>query len=150
MSVATSVPVHTCQAAFSDFSVFVLIGIIWTFTYKKRMRNVSRSVAAVAILLFLPSTSTVSFLSIFYTKDSLAHGPIHYLYEKGLVKYCDTSQGSPVTLFADIKQEMHIVKSAVNVMQTLLGDGINFSSGPSLNPSELIENSFLIKIHRSL
>lgn len=68
--------------------------------------------------------------------------------EEGLVKYCDTFQGGPVTSFADIKQEMHVVKSTVNVMQTLLGDGINFSSA-SLNPWELMEDSFLTKIRRS-
>lgn len=77
-----------------DFSVFVFIGAIWTFTYK----NVCGMSVASCRLNLTPST-----------EDSLAHG-------------------GPVTFFADIKQEMHVVKSAVTVMQTLLGDGINFSS----------------------
>ncbi|KAG2337611.1 hypothetical protein BDR05DRAFT_970030 [Suillus weaverae] len=92
------------------FSVLMFIGTIWTFTYKKRMRDVNRPIAAVAVLLFLLSTTHIVL------------GIIRI--EEGLVKYRDTFPGGPVAFFADVKQEMFVVKSAVNVMQTLLGDGV--------------------------
>jgi hypothetical protein len=76
VSVVTSVPVHACQAAFSDFSVLVFIGAIWTFTYK----NVCGM--SVGQLLQLPSYCFYRVLQLAScrlnltpsTEDSLAHG----------------------------------------------------------------------------
>jgi hypothetical protein len=44
--------------------------------------------------------------------------------EEGLVKYRNTFPGGPVAFFADDTQETYVIKSAVIVMQTLLGDGV--------------------------
>jgi hypothetical protein len=45
------------------------------------------------------------------------------LIENRLVKYRDTFLGSPVAFFADL-QELFVVKNAILVLETLLGDGI--------------------------
>ncbi|KAG2144639.1 uncharacterized protein EDB93DRAFT_525992 [Suillus bovinus] len=92
------------------FSVLMFMGTIWTFTYKKRMRDVNRPVATVAVLLFLLSTMHVV-IEIIRVED-------------GLVKFRDTFPGGPVAFFADGKQKMFTARSVVNVMQTLLGDGV--------------------------
>lgn len=44
--------------------------------------------------------------------------------EDGLVKYRDTFPGGPVAFFADVSQETFVVKCAIYVLQTLLGDGV--------------------------
>lgn len=88
----------------------MFIGTIWIFTYKKRMENVNQPVAVVAVLLFLLST-THMVIEIIRVED-------------GLVKSRDTFPGGPAAFFADVKQKMYVTKSAVNLMQTLLGDGI--------------------------
>ncbi|KAG1737012.1 hypothetical protein EDB19DRAFT_1719744 [Suillus lakei] len=86
------------------FSVLMFIGTIWTFTYKKHMRDVNRPVATVAVLLFLASTTHMVVVII--------------RIEDGLVKYRDTFPGGPAAFFADNKQEMFVS------CQTLLGDGV--------------------------
>ncbi|KAG1905143.1 uncharacterized protein F5891DRAFT_726143 [Suillus fuscotomentosus] len=91
------------------FSVLMFIGTIWIFTYKRRMRD-ARPTIVVATLLFLLST---------------VHMVICIIYiENGLVKYSDTFPGGPVAYFADLLQPMFVVKNAILVLQTLLGDGV--------------------------
>lgn len=116
-STSTSIPLDTAaivsttlEGILYGFSVLMFIGTIWTFTYKKRMRDVNRPIAAVAVLLFLLSTThlVVDIIRI----------------EEGLVKYRNTFPGGPVAFFADGTQETYVIKSAVVVMQTLLGDGV--------------------------
>ncbi|KAG1786442.1 uncharacterized protein HD556DRAFT_1415021 [Suillus plorans] len=92
------------------FSVFMFIGTIWTFTYKKRMRDVNRPIAAVAVLLFLLSTMHMV-IDIIQLED-------------GLVKYRNTFPGGPAAFFADYTQETYVVKAAAIIMQTLLADGV--------------------------
>ncbi|KAG2106965.1 uncharacterized protein F5147DRAFT_761464 [Suillus discolor] len=92
------------------FSVLMFIGTIWTFTYKKRMREVNRPIAAVAVLLFLLSTMHMV-VDIIQLED-------------GLVKYRNTFPGGPAAFFADYTQETYVVKVAAIVTQTLLADGV--------------------------
>ncbi|KAG1841536.1 hypothetical protein DFJ58DRAFT_808062 [Suillus subalutaceus] len=92
------------------FSVLMFIGTMWIFTYKRRTRNTNRPTIAVAALLFILSTSHI------------AVGIIRV--ENGLVKYRDTFPGGPVAFFADLTQETFVVKNAILVLQTLLGDGV--------------------------
>jgi hypothetical protein len=49
-------------------------------------------------------------------------GIIHV--ENGLVKYRNTFLGGPVAFFADLPQEIFVVKNAILVLETLLGDGV--------------------------
>ncbi|KAG1842252.1 hypothetical protein DFJ58DRAFT_666040 [Suillus subalutaceus] len=116
-STSTGIPLDTAaimsttlEGILYGFSVLMFIGTIWTFTYKKRMRDVNRPAAAVAVSLFLLSTAhlVVDIIRI----------------EEGLVKYRNTFPGGPVAFFADDTQETYVIKSAVVVMQTLLGDGV--------------------------
>ncbi|KAG1725762.1 hypothetical protein EDB19DRAFT_1643854 [Suillus lakei] len=92
------------------FSVLMFIGTIWTFTYKKRVRDVNRPIAAVATLLFVLSTvhMVVDIIRV----------------EDGLVKYRDTFPGGPAAFFADVAQETFVVKTAIITMHTLLGDAV--------------------------
>ncbi|KAG2106964.1 uncharacterized protein F5147DRAFT_637000 [Suillus discolor] len=92
------------------FSVLMFIGTIWTFTYKKRTRDVNRPIAAVAVFLFLLSTMHMV-IDIIQLED-------------GLVKYRNTFPGGPTAFFADYTQETYVVKAALNLTQTLLADGV--------------------------
>ncbi|KAG2336886.1 hypothetical protein BDR05DRAFT_1005484 [Suillus weaverae] len=90
------------------FSVLMFMGTIWSFTYKRRTRDVNHSMAAVATLLFLLSTANMVLVIIGV--------------EDGLVKYRNTP-GGPNAFFADIRQETFIAKNVIYTLQTLLGDG---------------------------
>ncbi|KAG1783396.1 hypothetical protein EV702DRAFT_257704 [Suillus placidus] len=93
------------------FSVLMFIGTIWTFTYKRRTRDVNYSMAAVATLLFLLSTTDMV-LVIIGVEDEL-------------VKYRRTTfPGGPDAFFADVSQEIFIAKNVIYTLQTLLGDGV--------------------------
>lgn len=92
------------------FSVLMFIGTMWIFTYKRSMRDVNRPTIVVATLLFLLST---------------AHMVVNIIHvDNGLVKYRDTFLGGPVAFFADLLQEIFVVKNAILVLETLLGDGV--------------------------
>ncbi|KAG2141133.1 uncharacterized protein EDB93DRAFT_1241794 [Suillus bovinus] len=92
------------------FSLLMFIGTMWIFTYKRRMRDTNWPTIAVATLLFLLST---------------AHMVVGIIYvENGLVSYRDTFPGGPVAYFADLLQGLFVVKNAILVLQTLLGDGV--------------------------
>ncbi|KAG1822249.1 hypothetical protein EV424DRAFT_1511281 [Suillus variegatus] len=92
------------------FSVLMFLGTIWIIIYKRRTRDVNRPAVAVATLLFLLSTA------------HMVVGIIRI--EDGLVKQRDTFPGGPAAFFADISEETLIVKNAILVLQTLLGDGV--------------------------
>ncbi|KAG1786479.1 uncharacterized protein HD556DRAFT_1248299 [Suillus plorans] len=92
------------------FSVLMFLGTIWIITYKRRTRDVNRPAVAVATLLFLLSTM------------HMVVGIIRI--EDGLVKYRDTFPGGPAAFFADNSEETLVVKNAILVLQTLLGDGV--------------------------
>ncbi|KAG1718952.1 hypothetical protein EDB19DRAFT_1898939 [Suillus lakei] len=79
------------------FSVLMFMGTMWTFTHKRRIRDVNRPMIVVATLLFLLSTT------------HMVVGIIHV--ENGLVKYRDTFPGWPGG-------------NAIVVLETLLGDGV--------------------------
>ncbi|KAG1854618.1 hypothetical protein F4604DRAFT_1802247 [Suillus subluteus] len=118
------------------FSVLMFIGTMWIFTYKRRTRNTIRPTIAVAALLFILSTS------------HMTAGIIRV--ENGLVKYRDTFPGGPIAFFADLTQETFVVKNAILVLQTLLGDGVvvgSFFSSAGLKPLWLKSPSWR-KIYR--
>ncbi|KAG2037504.1 hypothetical protein BDR03DRAFT_956751 [Suillus americanus] len=92
------------------FSVLMFIGTIWTFTYKRRTRDVNYSMVVVATLLFLISTVDMVLVII--------------QLEDGLVKYRDTFPGGPEVFFADTQQEAFIARHVMYTLQTLLGDGV--------------------------
>ncbi|KAG1763218.1 hypothetical protein EDD22DRAFT_777288 [Suillus occidentalis] len=92
------------------FSVLMFIGTIWTLTYKRRTRDINRSMVAAATLLFLLSTVDM-ILVIIEVED-------------GLVKYPNTFPGGPESFFADLLQEIFIAKNVIYTLQTLLGDGV--------------------------
>ncbi|KAG1726154.1 hypothetical protein EDB19DRAFT_235036 [Suillus lakei] len=92
------------------FSTLMFIGTIWTFTYKRRIRDVNRPMAAAATLLFLLSTADMVLVMI--------------RVEDGLVKYRDTFPGGPSTFFADPFQTTYLAKNVIYTLQTLLGDGV--------------------------
>ncbi|KAG1737011.1 hypothetical protein EDB19DRAFT_1008378 [Suillus lakei] len=92
------------------FSVLMCIGTIWTFTYKRDMRDVNRPIAVVATLLFVLSTAHMVVVIVHV--------------ENGLVKYRDTFPGGPVAFFTDITQNTFVIKNAIYTLQTLLGDGV--------------------------
>jgi hypothetical protein len=52
--------------------------------------------------------------------------------EDGLVKYRDTFPGGPAAFFADASQETWVVKNAIIILQTLLGDGVVVGSNFNL------------------
>lgn len=92
------------------FSVLMFVGAIWMMTYERRLRDINRPAVAIATLLFLLSTvhMVVGIIRI----------------EDGLVKYRDTFPGGPAAFFADASQETWVVKNAIIILQTLLGDGV--------------------------
>ncbi|KAG2110696.1 hypothetical protein DEU56DRAFT_749797 [Suillus clintonianus] len=92
------------------FSALMFIGTIWMFTYKHRMRDVNRPIAAVATLLLVLSTAHIIV------------GIIHL--EDGLVKYRDTFPGGPAAFFAYAPQPTFVAKNAIYILQTLVGDGV--------------------------
>ncbi|KAG1725173.1 uncharacterized protein EDB91DRAFT_1169289 [Suillus paluster] len=92
------------------FSVLMFMGTIWTFTYKCRIKDINRPIAAVATLMFLLSTV------------HLVVGIIRI--DDGLVKYRDTYPGGPMAFFANSTEGTFTVKDAILTLQTLLGDGV--------------------------
>ncbi|KAG2111462.1 hypothetical protein DEU56DRAFT_896569 [Suillus clintonianus] len=92
------------------FSLLMFIGTIWALTYKRRIRDVNRPIAVVAILLLILST---------------AHMVVNTIRtEDGLVKYRDTFQGGPMAFFGDLTQQTFVIKHALYLLQTLLADGV--------------------------
>ncbi|KAG2144640.1 uncharacterized protein EDB93DRAFT_1152400 [Suillus bovinus] len=77
----------------------MFIGTIWTFTYKKCIRNINRPIAVHMVI------------DIIRVED-------------GLVKYRKTFPGGPAAFFADYTQKTYVVKTTVILMQTLLADGV--------------------------
>ncbi|KAG2088952.1 uncharacterized protein F5147DRAFT_726495 [Suillus discolor] len=92
------------------FSILMFIGTVWALTYKRRMRDVNRPVAVVAVLLLLVSTAHI-IMTIIHV-------------ENGLVKYRDTWPGGPAAFFTDITEETYVIKHALYVSQTVLADGL--------------------------
>lgn len=92
------------------FSVLMFMGTIWSLTYKRQVQDIKRPIVVVAILLLLLSTAHIV-ASIIRVED-------------GLVKYRDTYPGGPVAFFADVTEEMFVIKHALYVLQTLLADGV--------------------------
>ncbi|KAG2751868.1 hypothetical protein P692DRAFT_20799754 [Suillus brevipes Sb2] len=92
------------------FSVLMFIGTIWALTYKHHMRDVNRPITAVAVLLLALSTAHMV-VDIIRT-------------EEGLVQYRDTFPGGPEAFFAEIARKTFVIKNAIFVSQTLLGDGV--------------------------
>ncbi|KAG2040435.1 hypothetical protein BDR03DRAFT_857930 [Suillus americanus] len=92
------------------FSVLLFIGTIWALTYKRRMREINRPIAVVAVLLLLVSTvhMVVGIVRI----------------ENGLVKYRDTWPGGPVAFFVDVTEETYVIKHALYIFQTVLADAV--------------------------
>ncbi|KAG1744620.1 uncharacterized protein EDB91DRAFT_195030 [Suillus paluster] len=92
------------------FSVLMFMGTIWVLTYKRRMRDVNRLSAAVSILLLLLSTAhvVVDIIRLDY----------------GLVKYRDTFPAGPSAFFADVAEQTYMIKNAIYILHTLLGDGV--------------------------
>ncbi|KAG2121268.1 hypothetical protein DEU56DRAFT_974687 [Suillus clintonianus] len=88
------------------FSVLLFIGTIWAVVYKHRG---NRPIAVVAFLLFILSTTHIV---VAITRM-----------ERGLVEYRDSFPGGPVAYLADVSQTMYVIKCALYVLQTLLGDG---------------------------
>ncbi|KAG2119414.1 hypothetical protein DEU56DRAFT_928932 [Suillus clintonianus] len=102
----------TCLLSYSSsgFSVLMFIGTIWALTYKRRVKDVNRLIAAVAIMLLILST---------------AHMIVDIIrLEDGLVKYRDTFPDGPAAFFADVSQITYVVKNAIYILHTLLGDGV--------------------------
>ncbi|KAG1767856.1 hypothetical protein EV702DRAFT_979809 [Suillus placidus] len=92
------------------FSVLMFIGTIWTFTYKRRIRDVRRPIAVIATLMFLLSTVHMV-VCIIHVED-------------GLVKYRDSFPGGPVAFFTDVSQPTFVANNVIYTLQTLLGDGV--------------------------
>ncbi|KAG2138007.1 hypothetical protein DEU56DRAFT_736531 [Suillus clintonianus] len=92
------------------FSVLMFMRTIWMITYSRRIQKINWPATAVATLLFLLSTA------------HMVVGTIRL--EDGLVKYRDTFPGGPAVFFADTSDEMFVIKYAIIVLQTLIGDGV--------------------------
>ncbi|KAG2344935.1 hypothetical protein BDR05DRAFT_164024 [Suillus weaverae] len=92
------------------FSVLMFIGTIWTFMYKRCIRDVRRPITVIATLLFLLSTVHMV-VCIIHVED-------------GLVKYRDSFPGGPVAFFTDVSQPTFVVNNVIYTLQTLLGDGV--------------------------
>ncbi|KAG1784279.1 hypothetical protein EV702DRAFT_44589 [Suillus placidus] len=92
------------------FSVLMFIGTIWALTYKRHMRDVNRPITSVAVLLFVLSTAHMV-VDIIQTED-------------GLVKYHDTFTSGPEAFFVDVPRKIFVIKNAIFILQTLLGDGV--------------------------
>jgi hypothetical protein len=104
----------------------MFIGTIWALTYKHHMRDVNRPITAVAVLLLALSTA-VSFLRFTYNVmlKSFKHMIVDIIRtEEGLVQYRDTFPGGPEAFFAEIARKTFVVKNAIFILQTLLGDGV--------------------------
>jgi hypothetical protein len=104
----------------------MFIGTIWALTYKHHMRDVNRPITAVAVLLLALSTA-VSFLP--FTPNVMLKSSKHMVVdiirtEEGLVQYRDTFPGGPEAFFAEIARKTFLIKNAIFVSQTLLGDGV--------------------------
>ncbi|KAG2051776.1 hypothetical protein BDR06DRAFT_573235 [Suillus hirtellus] len=113
----TSLPADTSalmsaalESILYGFSILMFIGTVWALTYKRRMREVNRPVAVVAVLLLLVSTAHIIM--------TLIH------VENGLVKYRDTWPGGPAAFFTDITEETYVIKHALYISQTVLADGL--------------------------
>ncbi|KAG2743598.1 hypothetical protein P692DRAFT_20838267 [Suillus brevipes Sb2] len=92
------------------FSILMFIGTIWALTYNRRMQDINRPLAVVAVLLLILST---------------AHMVVNIIrIEDGLVKYRDTYPGGPSAFFADVSQNTYVIKHSFYIMQTLLADGV--------------------------
>ncbi|KAG1886627.1 hypothetical protein F4604DRAFT_1722661 [Suillus subluteus] len=92
------------------FSILLFIGTIWSLTYKRRIRDINRPVAVVAILLCMLST---------------AHIIVDIVrVEYAFVTYRSTYPGGPSAFFADVSQQTYVLKHAFYVLQTLLADGV--------------------------
>jgi hypothetical protein len=48
--------------------------------------------------------------------------------EDGLVTYSNTYPGGPAAYFADVAQETYVVKNAIYILQTLVGDAVAVGS----------------------
>ncbi|KAG1848087.1 hypothetical protein DFJ58DRAFT_729989 [Suillus subalutaceus] len=92
------------------FSILLFIGTIWFLTYKRRMQDVNRPIAVVAVLLLLVSTV------------HMVVGIVRV--ENGLVKYRDTWPGGPVAFFEDVTEETYVIKHGLYVFQTVLADAV--------------------------
>lgn len=92
------------------FSVLMFIGTIWIFTYKRRVRDINWPIAVVATLLLVLSTAHIV-INIIYLED-------------GLVRYRNTFPGGPQAFFAYTPQATFLAKSAIYILQTLVGDGV--------------------------
>ncbi|KAG1844552.1 hypothetical protein C8R48DRAFT_735378 [Suillus tomentosus] len=92
------------------FSILMFIGTIWALTYKRRLREVNRLIVAVTVMLLILST---------------AHMIVDIIrLEDGLVKYRDTFPDGPAAFFADVSQITYVIKNAIYISHTLLGDGV--------------------------
>ena len=119
-----------CKANRSGFSVLMFVGTMWALTHKRRMQEINRPIVAVAILLLLLSTSvSLSPPTFDIILISIEHIIVDIVrVEEGLVRYRDTFPGGPPAFFADVAQVTFVIKNAIYVMQTLLGDGVVVSS----------------------
>ncbi|KIK48571.1 hypothetical protein CY34DRAFT_8156 [Suillus luteus UH-Slu-Lm8-n1] len=92
------------------FSLLMFIGTVWALSYKRRMRDINRPIAVVAILLLLASTvhMVVTIIRI----------------ENGLVKYRDTWPNGPAAFFADVTEKTYLINHALYIFQTVLADGV--------------------------
>jgi hypothetical protein len=117
MSSASSITLDTAafistvlEGILYGFSVLMFIGTTWALTYKRSMRDVNRPVAVAAVLLLILSTAHMVFC-IIRTED-------------GLVTYSNTYPGGPAAYFADVAQETYVIKNAIYILQTLVGDAV--------------------------
>ncbi|KAG0702262.1 hypothetical protein DFH29DRAFT_508952 [Suillus ampliporus] len=92
------------------FSILMFIGTIWTLTYKRRVQDINRPIAVMALLLFMLSTAHM-IVNIIRAEDAF-------------VKYRTTFKDGPIGFLADVAQETYVVKHALYVVQTLLADGM--------------------------
>jgi len=101
-------------------------GTMWALTHKRRMQEINRPIVAVAILLLLLSTSvSLSPPTFDIILISIEHIIVDIVrVEEGLVRYRDAFPGGPPAFFADVAQVTFVIKNAIYVMQTLLGDGV--------------------------
>ncbi|KAG1797349.1 uncharacterized protein HD556DRAFT_252115 [Suillus plorans] len=113
----TSLPADTSalmsaalESILYGFSILMFIGTVWALTYKRRMRDINRPVAVVAVLLLLVSTAHI-IMTIVHV-------------ENGLVKYRDTWPGGPAAFFTDVTEETYVIKHALYISQTVIADGL--------------------------
>ncbi|KAG0702251.1 hypothetical protein DFH29DRAFT_508473 [Suillus ampliporus] len=107
---ASSLMSTVLEGILYGLSILMFIGTIWTLTYKRRVRDINRPIAVIALLLFMLST---------------AHMVVNIIRaEDAFVKYRNTFTGGPVAFLADVSQETYVIKHALYVAQTLLADGM--------------------------